>query len=48
MYVRGVPPAGVTLESLVQWLLIEFQSLEAALEEQNAEIEKLKENQDAI
>lgn len=47
MYIRSVPPAGVSLEGLVEWLLIEFQSLEAALEEQNLELQKLKETQNA-
>lgn len=48
MYIRTVPPAGLNLEGLVQWLLIEFQSLEMALEEQEVEIQKLKEFQNAV
>lgn len=47
MYIRSVPPDQATLEGLIQWLLIEFQALEIALEEQNTELQRLKENQNA-
>lgn len=48
MYIRGVPPAQVDMQSLVEWLLLEFQSLEAAFAEQQVELEKLKEQQNAV
>lgn len=48
MYIRSIPPAGVSVEELVQWLLIEFQAVEVALEEQDLEIQRLKEIQNAV
>lgn len=47
MYIRSTPPAGMSLEGLVEWLLLEFQSLEKAFAEQEEELGKIKEKQDA-
>lgn len=48
MYTRGVPPSDVTLEGLVKWLLIEFEALEQAFAEQEEELQKIKEIQNAL
>lgn len=48
MYIRGTPPAGVDLEGLVKWLLLEFRALEQAFEEQELEIQKIKEIQNGL
>lgn len=47
MYTRGVPPAGVSIETLVEWLLIELSALETELAAINQELEVLKESQNA-
>lgn len=43
MYIRSVPPAGLSMDDLVKWLLLEFQALEETLSEQDVEIQRLKE-----
>lgn len=48
MYIRSVPPDNVDLEGLVQWLLLEFHALESAFQEQELELQKIKEKQDGI
>lgn len=48
MYIRSIPPSGLSLEGLVEWLRLEFQSLESALAEQDEELRKVKERQDAL
>lgn len=48
MYIRSVPPSNLTMEGLVEWLLLEFQALEGALSEQEEEVRKLKEIQNAL
>lgn len=48
MYIRSVPPEKVDLQGLVEWLLLEFQSLEQAFAEQEEELLKIKEKQNAL
>lgn len=48
MYIRGTPPSNVDLQGLVEWLLLEFEALEVAFEEQRLELERVKEQQNAV
>lgn len=43
MYTRSVPPSGASLETLVDWLLIELAAIESELAIVTEELEALKE-----
>lgn len=48
MYIRSLPPSGVTLEGLVEWLVLELHALEVAFTEQEEELQRIKEKQNAL
>lgn len=48
MYVRGTPPANLSEEALINWLLLELLALEQELSRIDAELIILKESQNAV
>lgn len=48
MYIRGTPPANVSIEAVLSWLLLELAALEQELNQVNEELAALKEAQNAV
>lgn len=47
MYVRGTPPANLSGDALISWLLLELAAIEQELSRVDTELTKLKESQNA-
>lgn len=46
MYIRSTPPADLSPQGLVEWLMIELLALERAMQEMQLELDALKETID--